>query len=367
MASREMSQGSAEAPTVLVYGATGHTGRFVVNQVRRRGWTAILSGRDAAGLQALSESLDGAPVRVARIDDPVSLDRALAGVSAAINCAGPFLDTSAAVIEASLRAGVHYLDVAAEQAAALAVFEHYAERARDAGLVVAPAMAFYGGLGDLLATLAMGDWTEADSVDIATALDSWRPTPGTRRTGERNTAPRLTFTHGSLKPLADPAPTGAWAFAAPVGTQDVVAVHLTEIITMSRHLKIANARAWMNLAPLADLGDPNTPSPIAADDSGRSAQTFLVEAVVRRGDQARRASAQGRDIYAVTAPLVVEAASRILAGEVRGRGVFAAGEMFDPQNFLASLAPEFLTFETRSCGIERGAQVDLAAPEGLRA
>ena len=35
---------------VLVYGAYGHTGRFVVTELLRRGLTPVLSGRDAARL-----------------------------------------------------------------------------------------------------------------------------------------------------------------------------------------------------------------------------------------------------------------------------------------------------------------------------
>jgi short subunit dehydrogenase-like uncharacterized protein len=66
------------------------------------------------------------------------------------------------VIEAALRAQIPYLDVAAEVEANADTFEQYANRAREAGIVIVPAMAFYGGLGDLLATAAMGDWTIAD-------------------------------------------------------------------------------------------------------------------------------------------------------------------------------------------------------------
>jgi hypothetical protein len=47
--------------------------------------------------------------------------------------------------------------------------------------------------------------------------------------------------------------------------------------------------------------------------------------------------AQGRDIYAVTAPIVVEAAERIVAGATRRTGVGAAGEIFDARDFLDSL------------------------------
>jgi hypothetical protein len=74
------------------------------------------------------------------------------------------------------------------------------------------------------------------------------------------------------------------------------------------------------------------------DEHGRSAQTFLVEVVARSGGVERRAVASGRDIYAVTAPLVVEAAVRILAGEGDKAGVASAGARFDPKDFLASLS-----------------------------
>lgn len=184
---------------ITVFGAYGHTGRFVVSELRRRGLVPVLAGRDAAKLSAASETQPGVETRVALIDDPVTLDRALSGAAAVINCAGPFIDTAAPLVEAALRAGIPYLDVAAEQSSVLALFDRYAGAARDAGVAVIPAMAFYGGLGDLLATAAMGDWTSADEISVAVALDSWKPTRGTRLTGERNHGPRFIFSNHRLK------------------------------------------------------------------------------------------------------------------------------------------------------------------------
>jgi short subunit dehydrogenase-like uncharacterized protein len=148
--------------TVTVFGAYGHTGRFVVSELYKRGWTPIFSGRDGAKLDAVADAHPESEVRLASVDDAASLDRAIAGASAVINCAGPFVDTAAPIIDAALRSGIHYLDVAAEQAAVLSVFERFSHAAREAAIVIAPAMAFYGGLGDLLATAAMGDWVAAD-------------------------------------------------------------------------------------------------------------------------------------------------------------------------------------------------------------
>jgi hypothetical protein len=139
----------------------------------------ILSVRDLAKLSAVAAAHAGLEMRVASVDDPASLDRAIAGARAVINCAGPFLDTAAPVVEAALRARIPYLDMAAEQAAVLATFERYDEAARDAGVVNAAALAFYGGLSDLLATAAMGDWMAADEISVAVALDSLDALPKT--------------------------------------------------------------------------------------------------------------------------------------------------------------------------------------------
>ena len=320
---------------VTVFGAYGHTGKFVTAELFRRGWNPILSGRDAAKLAALRDLYPQAEVRVADVGNPSSLAAAISGSSAIINCAGPFLDTAIPIAEVAIASGVHYLDVAAEQAAVLGVFERFENTS---GIVVAPAVAFYGGLGDLLATAAMGDWERADEISVAVALDSWKPTRGTRLTGARNTGQRYLFTNGKLQ-KADPPPGRKWSFPLPFGEQGVVPLMLTETITIARHRRTTEIRAYLNDAPLKDLHDPATPEPVPADESGRSAQLFLMDVVVRNGDQERRITATGRDIYAVTAPIVVEAAERILDGRVKKRGVVTAGEAFDARDFLRSLSP----------------------------
>jgi hypothetical protein len=286
-------------------------------------------------------------MRVATVDDPASLDRALSGAAAVINCAGPFIDTAAPLVEAALRAGIPYLDVSAEQASVLAVIERFADAARDAGVAVVPAMAFYGGLGDLLATAAMGDWTSVDEISVAVALDSWKPTRGTRLTGERNHGQRFIFRNHRLE-LADPPPARIWNFPVPFGSQEVVGLQLAETITISRHLETADIRAYINLTPLTDLRNPDTPEPTAADETGRSSQIFLMDAVARRGGEERHAIARGQDIYAVTAPIVVEAAERIINGMAKSTGVISAGQAFDARDFLASLSPAHLLLEMQS-------------------
>ncbi len=329
---------------IAVYGAYGHTGRFVLDELRRRGFTAVACGRDVARLRELTAAT-GIETRVASVDDPAKLDAAFADVVAVLHCAGPFLDTAAPVLDAALRARIHYLDVAAEQRAVADTLARDAD-ARAAGVAVVPAMAFYGGLADLLVTAALDGAVDADAVDIAVALDGWHPTRGTRLTGDRNHYPRTYIEHDQMRTLPDPAPIRETDFPPPFGRQESVLLTLSEAVLVPHHIACRNLHAWMNLAPLRDLRDPSTPPPAAVDGSGRSAQRFAVEVRVRRGNRQARAGASGRDIYAITAPLLVEALQRILDGRVRGCGALAAGQAFNAADFLAALAPELaVTFQ----------------------
>jgi len=321
------------ARPIAVYGASGHTARFVLAELRRRGLPAVAVGRRAASLPA------GVAARVAAIDDAAALDAAFAGCAVVINCAGPFLDTALPVAEAALRAGAHYIDVTAEQAAAMAVFERLDAPARAAGVAVIPAAGFYGGLADLLASALLGPQGQADDLMVAVALDRWWPTAGTRKTGERNTVPRLIVDGGRLVAMPLPAARSTWRFGDPHGEQPVIELPFSETITISRHLRVQSLRAHLTQSSLEEIRDETTPPPAAVDALGRSAQRFEMVVQARQGGAVRTTAARGRDIYAVSAPLVVEAAVRLMRPGFGRAGALALGEAVDAGDFLQALAP----------------------------
>jgi hypothetical protein len=109
---------------------------------------------------------------------------------------------------------------------------------------------------------------------------------------------------------------------------------MADVVTVPSHLDVPEVRTYMTVEAAQDLADEHTPGPTPAEVSD---QSFVVDAVVRVGGVERRATASGQDIYAVTAPLAVEAVRRILAGETRTTGVASAGAMFDAVDFLRSL------------------------------
>ncbi|MFD6135999.1 saccharopine dehydrogenase family protein [Isoptericola sp. NPDC060257] len=320
---------------VMVYGAGGHTGGFVVDELVRRGLTPVLAGRGAERLAGVASRHPRLEVRVVGVDDAARSRAALDGVAVVVNCAGPFLDTAVPLASAAVAAGAHYLDVTAEQPAVQHLYERLDAPARAAGVAVVPAMAFYGGLADLLVTAVLDGERGADSVEVAVGLDHWWPTAGTRVTGERNTATRLVVRGGRLVPLADPAPTGRWAFPAPLGEQPVVELPFSEVVTVTRHLAVGELTSYLSSAPLAELRDDRTPPP--PGDGARSPQRFVVDVAVRRGGTTHRTAVAGQDIYAVSAPILAEGVVRLLDGRVRGAGALAPAEAFDAADVLADL------------------------------
>ncbi|GAA0465698.1 saccharopine dehydrogenase [Paractinoplanes deccanensis] len=311
---------------IAVFGAYGHTGRFVVAELRERGLVPLPLGRDGAKLAAAFPDLAH---RVAALDD---LD--LSGADAVINTAGPFASTAGPVIEAALRAGIPYVDVAAEIEANADTLA----RAKPAHHAVVPAMAFFGGLGDLLVTAAMGDWDTAGEAHIAYGLSGWHPTAGTLAAGavshERRGGRRVRYTGGRLDYYdADgDLPTLDWDF--PGGRRTVLAgFSMADIVTVPSHLDIPEVRSYMTVEAARGLAGRAT--------GERVPETFTVDAIVRRDGAERRATVHGRDIYAVSAPLAVEAVQRILDGRTRTTGVASAGKMFDAEDFLRALPLEY--------------------------
>ncbi|MDQ8150023.1 MAG: saccharopine dehydrogenase NADP-binding domain-containing protein [Gemmatimonadota bacterium] len=126
--------------SLLIYGATGYTGRLIVDEALRLGLRPILSGRTASAVYALAESV-GCEARPVALEDAAALDAALDGVTVVLHCAGPFAHTVQAMTAACLRRGVSYLDITGE----IAVFERVAAldaQAKAKGITMVPGVGF---------------------------------------------------------------------------------------------------------------------------------------------------------------------------------------------------------------------------------
>jgi hypothetical protein len=186
----------------------------------------------------------------------------------------------------------------------------------------------------------MSDWTEAETVSVAFALDGWKPTAGTRAAMARMGGGRPVFAGGRLRRRTGPPTFAEHAFPPPVGSKTVMIDYPgCESVLIPQHVATSNVSISMVVAALQDLRDPQSGGPVATDARGRSDQAFLVHVQVTRGDQLRCAWASGRDIYAISAPILVAAMTQLLAGRSSRAGVVSAGAAFDAAEFFGVLAP----------------------------
>ena len=149
----------------MIYGANGYTGELIAREAVRRGEKPILAGRSAAAVEALARELGCE----SRVFDLMDID--LAGVRLVIHCAGPFIHTSAPMVQACLDAGAHYLDITGEIPVFEAVFARD-EEAKQRGVVLLPGVGFDVVPTDCLA--AMLHRRMPDATDLWLAFASRR-------------------------------------------------------------------------------------------------------------------------------------------------------------------------------------------------
>ena len=125
---------------ILIYGAYGYTGTLTAELAAQKNLPVILSGRNETKVRTLAGRLK-LPWNVASLDDPDSLDAAMADCSIVLHCAGPYVRTYRQMAEACLRNKVHYLDITGE----IEVFEGLAAmdtQAKTEGVMLMPGVGF---------------------------------------------------------------------------------------------------------------------------------------------------------------------------------------------------------------------------------
>jgi len=125
---------------VLIYGATGYTGRLIVDLARTYGVQPVVAGRDTRAVAELANAYS-LPQRVFSLDNAGKVIAGLDGVQVVLNCAGPFVHTSRPIVDACIANGAHYLDITGE----IVVFEALAARsaeAQNAGIMLLPGVGF---------------------------------------------------------------------------------------------------------------------------------------------------------------------------------------------------------------------------------
>ena len=212
---------------ILLYGATGYTGRMLASRMQAAGIDVVLAGRDVTKLEPLASRL-GLPFRAFGLETPAAIDAALHDIDVVLHAAGPFLDTGAPMMAACLRRGAHYLDLAGEWpvfADAMALND----AAVSAGVMIMPGVGLTIVATDCL--MAMVARAAPDAVKIRVGVSSPQViSRGTIETAARLMGPKAMIRRqGRLE--AVPAGRQNHAFDFGAGLKEATVFSWPEVVT----------------------------------------------------------------------------------------------------------------------------------------
>jgi hypothetical protein len=158
------------AKPVVVYGASGYTGRLICEYLREYNVPFVAVGRDEGKVKASMQShvpgVETADYEIVAVTHDVeSLTEAFAGASVVCNTVGPFSQLGPQVVEACLASGTHYLDTTGEQDWLITCDEKYGTSFAGAGLLLAPGIAHMYTTGEIAAELCL-ERPGLDTLDI---------------------------------------------------------------------------------------------------------------------------------------------------------------------------------------------------------
>ncbi|HXU72257.1 MAG TPA: saccharopine dehydrogenase NADP-binding domain-containing protein [Polyangia bacterium] len=352
---------------VVVYGATGFTGRLVCAELARRKVSFAVAGRDRSKLTALAGSLGAAQpeVLVAALDDRAALEAAIARGRVVLACAGPFARMGEPVREAALAVKRHYLDITGESEYMMATAARDAE-AQARGVALVNAVGFDVVPTDAAAVLAAdaaGGKPELLRIGIRFG---GRATQGTTRSAlEHADKGGMAYIAGEY--VTEPVAADRWqaAFPPPIGDRVCVSIPWGDLATAPRSTGARTIRTYMAVSstvarvmPLVGLAGKAlawgpakrlaerwvSTLPEGPSDAERARARCAVVAEAQNGARTARAWVTTADGYDFTAVAAVECAVRAAADGFDRKGALTPTQAFGARALLEALADHDVRF-----------------------
>lgn len=365
---------------VVLFGATGYTGKLAARSMVARGMRPVLAGRRLAALQSLSEELGGTEVALADAAHPGTVRALVERGDVLVTTVGPMTRWGDAALDAALDARAHYVDSSGESQFVRRVFEQADRRARDEGIVLLPATAYDSVPGNLAGGLALhkargsaakvrigyfvtgnrrgglrGGLDQMSGGSRATfttmAIDPSFAYRGGRLVTERGSARTGVFVDGGKRLRGVSFGTSeAFSFPRLYPSLRDVDVYFGWFDGASRMLQVCSlaARALARI-PGFDSGIEMLTNRLAGSSSAEPADAgtgslFIAEAIDAGGKRLASIRMAGINGYEFSGRMLAWAAERIAAGNVEGAGALGPVEAFGIEPLEAGVA---------DCGIAR--------------
>jgi short subunit dehydrogenase-like uncharacterized protein len=156
---------------VVVYGASGYTGRLVCEYLRELNIPFVAAGRNkdrlASSMERNVPGIETADYEIAEVEHSAeALTKLLTGSQMLINTVGPFAEFGHEAVQACLAAGCHYTDTTGEQDWMIECDEKYGQEFANAGLLLSPGVAQMYTTGEIAAQIALDQLPGLHTLDV---------------------------------------------------------------------------------------------------------------------------------------------------------------------------------------------------------
>ncbi|MCX0500257.1 hypothetical protein D3M71_13965 [Erwinia billingiae] len=324
--------------TLLIYGATGYTGRMIAEQATAAGLNVVLAGRDHLKLHELASELKR-QASVFTLDDADRLAQKLQGVSVVLNCAGPFAQTAEPLMNACIQLGIHYLDITAE----INVYR-LAESLNESALLSGSML--MAGVGwdvvptDSLSVMLAQQVNTPVKLRIALQVAGSMSRGSAISAGEIISAGLLARVNGVLMTKANSATE--W-FDFGEGKVECFPLSFGDLVTAWHSTRIPNIEMYVHLSgdafPSGDLSQlPDGPTP---EEREKSIARALVEITAANGE-VHDAVIETVNGYSYTPLAAIAAVSRVLKGDHQP-GFQTPAKVFGPDFALSIPGTRIIT------------------------
>ncbi|MEU4807023.1 saccharopine dehydrogenase NADP-binding domain-containing protein [Actinosynnema sp. NPDC023587] len=293
---------------LLIYGATGYSGRLIAEHAAATGLDVIVGGCEPGIVAALAENL-GVEGWAFGVDDRDKMLDHLSNVDCVLSAAGPFRNTARQVINACIETGVHYLDVCME----FTVFAFAASRANDAAN--AGVMLMCGGswgvvVPDCLALHTAHRVTDAERLTIALRVTGSHTRGSLDSVNDVPELGPLVRRRGALITLEEAEPR---QLDFGYGPEECIPAALASLVSAHQATGIENIDVFLDTA--AGCVTIDSPPAIPSREELVQGRYQALAEVTDASGRAVRSLIDTPNAYAFSQLCSVEIARRILAGE----------------------------------------------------
>jgi short subunit dehydrogenase-like uncharacterized protein len=411
------------AGRIVLFGATGYTGRLTAEAMVERGLRPVLAARSRSKLEEMAGALGGRALAAAAAEPPPAgedggesaavgglrgpLEIAVADVSdppsvralvdegdVLVTTVGPFVRWGTAAAAAATTAGAHYLDSTGEPPFIREVFERYGPAAEKAGCAMLTAFGYDWVPGNLAGGIALERAGEAAvRVDLG-YFTRGSPDAGSMSGGTRASlvgsiaAPSFSYRDGRVRsergakhvrdfPVGSKTLTGISVGTSEHFTLPRVAPRLREVNVylgwfgplsralqvmsagMSAALKVPGAAGLWNAAG-EKLVKGSTGGP---DEAARSKLRSHVVAIAydAAGSELSEVHVTGVDGYSFTGRILAWGADRVAAGALKGTGALGPVDGFGLAELIEGCEQAGIAEERKAAAAEPESEPESAS------